>query len=95
MDLARWILLLVALAQLVSFSMFGLDKHFARRGRRRIPESWLLASAFLFGLGGGWAAMSVFRHKTRKTSFRWKMVAVSVVNPLWLLVWMGLHGDLR
>ena len=42
------------------------------------------------GLAGGWAGMSLFRHKTRKTGFKVKMVLVSVVNVLWSVLWFWL-----
>jgi uncharacterized membrane protein YsdA (DUF1294 family) len=32
--------------------------------------------------------MQLFRHKTAKSSFRWRAIALSVLNPLWaVLVW--------
>lgn len=87
--------LIAALAvNVVTFLMFGLDKWKARRNARRIPEAWLLGLSFATGLFGGWFAMSLFRHKTRKTSFRVKMVLVSIFNVAWLLVWMWQRGEL-
>lgn len=69
---------------MVTFCAFGIDKRRARLARRRVPEGWLLGLSFATGLVGGWLAMSVFRHKTRKLSFRIKMVLVSVFNAAWL-----------
>ena len=77
----------VVLANIVTFCAFGIDKWKARRQARRIPEATLWALTWATGVVGGWAAMSFFRHKTQKTSFRIRMVAVSVLNPLWLLIW--------
>jgi uncharacterized membrane protein YsdA (DUF1294 family) len=88
------ILIGVAVVNLVTFLMFGLDKWKARRGARRIPEAWLLGLSFATGLFGAWIAMSLFRHKTRKTSFRVKMALVSIVNLAWLIAWLGYRGDL-
>ena len=68
----------------VTFFSYGLDKWKAARQRRRIPEAWLLGMALATGLVGAWVAMSTFRHKTRKTSFRVKLFFVSVINPIWL-----------
>jgi uncharacterized membrane protein YsdA (DUF1294 family) len=92
--LLRAVLIAVAVVNAVTFLAFGLDKMLAKRDARRLPESWLLLLSFATGLVGGWLGMSVFRHKTRKTSFRVKMVAVSVLNVAWLLVWLGIRGDL-
>ena len=53
----------------VSFTVLGLDKLFAIRHRRRIPEATLLALALLFGAAGELLAMVVFRHKTLHKKF--------------------------
>jgi len=50
------------------FCLYGYDKHAARAGRWRIPESTLLGSALL-GPFGAFGAMLLFRHKTRKPKF--------------------------
>ena len=90
----RYVLLAVAVVNLVTFAAFGIDKWKARREVRRIPEAQLLWLSFATGLFGAWLAMSFFRHKTRKTSFRVKMALVSVFNVAWLLVWLWYRGTL-
>ena len=72
----------------VTFVLYGVDKRRARLGARRLPEAWLLWPLALGGVAGGWLAMSVFRHKTKKTSFRVKAVLASLVNVLWLWLWL-------
>jgi uncharacterized membrane protein YsdA (DUF1294 family) len=79
-----WIALAV---NLLTFAVYGYDKLCARRGWRRISEARLLWLAFLGSVVGAWAGVSVFRHKTQKRSFRWRLLLVSLLNPLWLLVW--------
>jgi len=74
---------------LVTFLVFGFDKWRARRAKRRIPEAWLLTLSAAAGCAGGWIAMTTFRHKTRKRSFQWKMIAVTLLNGVW--VWLYLH----
>ena len=37
---------------------------------------------------GSWVGMSFFRHKSSKRSFQMKMILVTVVNPLWLLIYL-------
>ena len=88
------VLIAVAAVNVVTFLAFGIDKWKARRDARRIPEAWLIGLSFATGLFGGWIAMSVFRHKTRKTSFRLKMVFVSIFNVAWLVAWLWYRGDL-
>ena len=51
-----------------AFFVFAHDKSKAERGRWRTPETMLLLVAFI-GPFGAYAAMRVFRHKTRKLKF--------------------------
>ena len=88
------VLICVGVVNLVTFVMFGVDKRRARLGAWRIPEATLIGLSFATGFVGGWLAMRTFRHKTRKTSFRVKMVLVTVFNLAWLLVWLGYEGHL-
>jgi len=83
-----------AAVNVVTFVIFGWDKRRAAKGGARTPEGTLLTLSFLGGFPGGWIAMNLFRHKTRKTAFKLKMFAVSVVNPVWLCVWLALDGRL-
>jgi len=55
---------------LVTFLVFAWDKLLARRSRRRVSEVNLLILSLAGGALGGLAALSVFRHKSRRTSFR-------------------------
>ncbi len=80
--LAWWVPVLYGAASLVAFAAYGIDKSAARRGAARISEQTLL----LLGLVGGWpgalVAQQLFRHKTRKRSFRrafWGTVGVNVL----------------
>ena len=81
----------VATLNLVTFVAFGIDKWKAAKQRWRIPEATLLLLTWATGLAGGWLGMSVFRHKTQKTSFKVKMFLVSLVNLLWLVLWLHLR----
>ena len=58
--------------------MYFADKRFAVRERQRISGRALITAAF-FGTSGALAAMSIFRHKTKKKSFRIKLfLAISL-----------------
>jgi uncharacterized membrane protein YsdA (DUF1294 family) len=78
---------LVLIANVVTAAVFGFDKWRARRQGRRVPERTLLWLVFATGWIGGWAAVSLFRHKTAKQPFRRLMLLWTVVNPFWLLLW--------
>ena len=74
------VLLVLAVLNIASFAMFGIDKQRARRGARRISENALLVSALVSGTIGAWAGVFVFRHKTRKVSFLLPLAAASLVD---------------
>lgn len=84
-----YILLAASVTSLITFSLFGIDKRRARLGKRRIAERTLWTWAFAGGCIGGWIGMSVFRHKTQKRSFQIWMIAVTLLNPLWLALWLA------
>ncbi len=84
---------LVLLVNVAAVVAFGFDKLQSKRQKaRRIPERVLLWLMFFGGLLGGWFAMSFFRHKTIKRSFRVKAVLVTLLSPVWLLVYWWFKG---
>lgn len=81
-----WIYL--AAVNLLTFSLFGLDKLKARNRQRRIPERTLLFLAVIGGSVGALAGMGLFRHKTRKTRFS---VGIPVILMLQVLAMAGYY----
>lgn len=63
-----WYLLIIW--NVLVFFICGWDKLCAKNHWRRIPESMLLCSAFLFGSVGAIFGMVLWNHKTQKTKFR-------------------------
>ena len=90
--MALYVILALAALNLFTFLAFGWDKRKAIKGKSRTAEGTLITFSFFGGFVGGWFAMNVFRHKTRKTSFKVKMFAVTVLNPVWLVLWLWLDG---
>jgi len=75
----------------ITFLTFGYDKMIAGTRRTRVPEAILLALALCGGTIGALLGMSVFRHKTIKTSFRrrlWLVIAVQVALVLAYMIWI-------
>ncbi|QDU97629.1 DUF1294 domain-containing protein [Lignipirellula cremea] len=61
--------LVSAVMSVVTFAAYGLDKRWAQRQKRRIPEKRLHMFALLGGWPGAWAGQQYFRHKTQKGAF--------------------------
>ena len=66
---------------IISFILYGLDKYKAIHNMWRIPEMVLISISFLGGGIGSILGMIIFRHKTKKLSFK-------VLNTLSLLIYI-------
>ena len=75
-----------AAINMIVFALYGVDKRRAIRGAWRIPERTLLTGTWLLGGVGAWAAMRVFRHKTRHTVFRVSAAAGASLSLLLMLL---------
>lgn len=82
-DLLPLLFLWLAVMNVLTFALCGIDKRRAQRGRRRISERRLLSCAALGGSAGLWIGMALFRHKTRKRLF-------TVSAPLLCIVWAAI-----
>ena len=71
MNVAVHTALLIWLAgvNVVTFALYGIDKHRAKKGRWRIPERTLLLLPLLGGSVGALLGMRVFHHKTKHWYF--------------------------
>nr|WP_221417717.1 DUF1294 domain-containing protein [Microbacterium marinum] len=95
LDLPWWMPVLYAGLSVITIAAYGVDKGAARRGRRRVSEQSLV----MLGLFGGWPgaliAQQLFRHKTRKRSFRrafWCSVVINVAALIGLIGFAKLSG---
>ena len=59
-----------AVINLIVFFLYGADKRRAKKDAWRIPERTLLTGTWLMGGVGAFAAMRVFRHKTKHIAFQ-------------------------
>ena len=55
---------------IITFSVYGVDKLKAKKGWWRIPEATLLMLAVIGGSIGAWCGMMLFRHKTKHWKFK-------------------------
>lgn len=85
-DPARRLLLWYGVVSALALALFAWDKLMAKLGRRRIPEAALLGAAAAGGGAGALLAMSLLRHKTRKSPFP-LLVPLSLLLQAALLLW--------
>lgn len=79
-------LFLFIFLNLVTFSLFGIDKLLAQFNRNRISEKTLLSLVIIGGSVGAVFAQKLFRHKTRKFRYRvWTILVIQfiVFEVLW------------
>ncbi|WP_090679138.1 DUF1294 domain-containing protein [Myroides guanonis] len=69
----------------ISFSMFAYDKEQAKKQGRRVAEKNLLTLCFIGGSLGGWIGMNKLRHKSSKSSFKLKLLGITLFQLLILL----------
>lgn len=95
LDLPWWMPALYVALSIVAFAVYGIDKAAARGGRQRISEQMLLVLGVFGGWPGALFAQQLFRHKTRKRSFRrafWATVVVNVAALAGLITFATLNG---
>ncbi len=73
---------------ILTFALYGWDKHLAVYRCRRVPELVLLFLALIGGAFGALCGMILFRHKTRHLKFR-------ICVPLFLFLQLALVVFLR
>ncbi len=95
LSLPWWIPALYAVLSVLAFVAYAIDKRAARRGDRRTSEQTLLTLGLLGGWPGAVVAQQLFRHKTRKRSFRnafWLTVIVNVLVLAGLVTLATVNG---
>ena len=81
-DLSMLLGLYLVLINAASLILMCLDKHFAKKHCRRIPESTLMLFAVLGGSIGAWLGMYLVRHKTKHPKFYLGVPAILVCQIL-------------
>ena len=82
-----YLLWYLAAVNLVTFTVYGVDKAKARRGAWRVPEKTLFLLPLLGGSVGALLGMRVFHHKTKHWYFVWGVPA-TLLAQLALAVWL-------
>ena len=71
-----------------TFALYGYDKWSSRRETFRVPENLLHLAALAGGSPAAFAGQQVFRHKTRKRSFRIAFWAIVILQAAALAVYL-------
>lgn len=83
------IITIYTVMSLIAFAAHGLDKRAAKRNTRRTPEATLHTLELLGGWPGALAARHLFRHKTKKTSYRIVFWAIGIAHLAVIVVLIG------
>lgn len=70
---------------LIAFVLIGYDKQLAIKNKNRISEKTLLTWVAIGGTIGSLLAMSIFRHKTAKTSYLLKFFGIVSLQILTII----------
>lgn len=82
----RYIAVYLIVVNLITFIIYGADKHRARQGRRRIQEMTLLVLAVVGGSLGALLGIYGFRHKTKHKKFT-ILVPLILICQLTILIY--------
>ena len=74
------VLIYLAVINVVTFFMYGIDKWKAKNSKWRIRETALLGLAVLGGSIGAWLGMKVWRHKTQHKKFKYGVPTIIIVQ---------------
>ena len=82
-----YLLWYLAAINLMTFTVYGVDKAKARRGAWRVPEKTLFLLPLLGGSVGALLGMLAFRHKTKHWYFVWGIPLILLAQVA-LAVWL-------
>ena len=80
LNLLHIVLIYLAVINVVTFFMYGIDKWKAKKSKWRIRESALLGLAVLGGSIGAWLGMKVWHHKTQHKKFKYVVPAIIIIQ---------------
>ena len=86
----QYLLWYLAAVNVVTFTVYGIDKSKARRGAWRIPEKTLFLLPLLGGSVGALLGMKIFRHKTKHWYFVWGIPIILLAQTA-LAAWLWLR----
>ena len=73
-------LIYLAVINVVTFFVYGIDKWKAKKSKWRIRETALLGLAVLGGSVGAWLGMKVWHHNTQHKKFKYGVPAIIIIQ---------------
>ena len=74
------ILIYLAVINVATFFVYGIDKWKAKKSLWRIREASLLALVVLGGSVGAWLGMHVWHHKTQHKKFKYGVPVIIIIQ---------------
>jgi uncharacterized membrane protein YsdA (DUF1294 family) len=72
--------IIIAIINIVTFIIYGIDKYNAKKGRWRIPENSLIGLAIIGGSIGAYLGMRVWHHKTMHLKFKYGIPLIIIIQ---------------
>lgn len=72
--------IIIAIINIVTFIIYGIDKYKAKKGKWRIPENSLIGLAIIGGSIGAYLGMRVWHHKTMHLKFKYGIPLIIVIQ---------------
>ncbi|MCR5157557.1 MAG: DUF1294 domain-containing protein [Prevotella sp.] len=91
LNLLHIVLIYLAVINVVTFFMYGIDKWKAKKSKWRIRETSLLGLAVLGGSVGAWLGMKVWHHKTQHKKFRYGVPAIIIIQLAIIVYYLYEH----
>lgn len=88
-SMQKTLLIWIAIMSVWAFLAMGFDKGQAQKKGARVPERNLWLLAMIGGGIGAYFGLQVFRHKTRKTSFRVGFLMLALAYSVLILYLLG------
>ena len=77
----------LAVINVITFIVYGIDKLKAKKGKWRIPETTLLILSIVGGSIGAWCGIKVLHHKTMHKKFKYGIpliIAIQIAAIIYL-----------
>ena len=78
--MANILIIYLAVVNLVTFFLYGIDKWKAKRSKWRVSEATLIWLAVFGGSVGAWLGMKAWHHKTQHKKFKYGLPLILLMQ---------------